>query len=269
MNSPYWLTGWLKTFVFTGHFNAKNACMPVRNAAAHPLVPGINWEQENFFLGLRILLAVEQEENRHMHRIARLSLLVLAAGIVGCATLETLEPKSPVTPEGLDLSGQWKLNAEEGQDQAAVLAAIRASSKDRSFVRVSRSQSRISANTNSQLIILGPKTGAIVHAFLQTAEKLKISQTRHSLFISFSGSIVEEYTFGENREIKLGAVTAARVSGWEGSSYVIETLDRDGRKLTEGYSLNNAADKLYREIILRDKNGDESAVAQVFDRVER
>lgn len=204
-----------------------------------------------------------------MRRIARLSLIVLAANLAACVTLETLEPKSPVTPEGLDLTGEWQLNAEEGQDQTAVFAAIRDSSTDRSLARVSRSRAGMSAERNSQLVIFGPRTGAIVHAFLQTAEKLKISQTRHSLFISFSGSVVEEYTFGENREITLGAVTAARVSGWEVSFYVIETLDKDGRKLTERYSLNNTADKLYREIILRDKNGDESTVAQVFDRVER
>lgn len=204
-----------------------------------------------------------------MTLLIRFTVLALTIGCTACATLETLEAKNPHTPDGLDLSGQWQLNVEEGQDQQAVFDAIRSGSTDRSISRVSRTSPASSSRNSRELIIFGPRTGAIVHAFLQTAERLKITQTRLSLFISFSGSIVEEYTFGENRQITLGAVTAARASGWEGRAYVIETLDRDGRKLTERYSLSGAKDKLYREIILREKNGKENVIAQVFDRSDR
>jgi len=203
-----------------------------------------------------------------MTQIIRLVLLVLSVGIAACTTLETLEPKNPLTPNGVDLSGQWQLNPDEGDGQTAVFEAIKEGSTDRSIARVSRTRPATSSRNASEMIIFGPRTGAIVHAFLQTAEKLKITQTPHSLFVSFSGSIVEEYTFGESREITLGAVTAARASGWEARGYIIETLDKDGRKLTERYWLGDD-DKLYRRIVLRQKNGSENSVLQVFDRASR
>jgi hypothetical protein len=66
---------------------------------------------------------------------------------------------------------------------------------------------------------------------------LKVTQTGSGLFFSFDRSVVEEYRFGENREVEVGAITAERVSGWEGRSYVIETLDKDGAKLIESWQL--------------------------------
>jgi hypothetical protein len=194
-------------------------------------------------------------------------LLVLAIGMAACATPEILEPKNRVTPEGVDLSGQWQLNIDEGVGEKAVFQAIKEGSTERSVARVSRTRPGTSSRNETEMIIFGPRTGAIVHAFLQTAERLKITQTPHSLFVSFSGSIVEEYTFGESRDIALGAVTAARASGWEGRGYVIETLDKDGRKLTERYYLGDDGNKLYREIVLREKNNKEKSLLQVFNRV--
>lgn len=203
----------------------------------------------------------------YMSQTIRLCLLLLSVGIVACTTMETLEPKSTLTPAGVDLSGQWQLNPQLGDGQRAVFQAIKEGSTDRSVARVSRTRPGASSRNDSELIIFGPRTGAIVHAFLQTADRLKITQTPHSLFVSFSGSIVEEYTFGESREITLGAVTAARASGWEARGYIIETLDKDGRKLTERYWLSDDGARLNRKIVLREKNDRETSVTQVFDRV--
>ncbi len=57
-----------------------------------------------------------------------------------------------------------------------------------------------------------------------------------------------------------------RVSGWEGTSYVIETLGEKGMKLTDRYSL--AADKqsMTRHITLRGKDKQEVTIVQEFDR---
>ena len=55
--------------------------------------------------------------------------------------------------------------------------------------------------------------GSLVHVFLEAGKALKITQTADGVFISFDRSIVEEYRFGEKREINVGPVTADRVSG--------------------------------------------------------
>ena len=69
-----------------------------------------------------------------MRRIARLSLLVLTAGLAACVTLETLEPKSPLTPEGVDLSGQWQLNVEHPHTRSYLDANTFLIFKDRRVV---------------------------------------------------------------------------------------------------------------------------------------
>ena len=60
--------------------------------------------------------------------------------------------------------------------------------------------------------------------------------------------MVEEYRFGELREASVGPVSAQRASGWDGGSYVIETLDEDGVKLTERYRLRDGGKVLERSV---------------------
>jgi len=57
------------------------------------------------------------------------------------------------------------------------------------------------------------------------------------------------------------------VSGWEGSSYVIETLDDNGAKLIEDYQLQDGGRTLQRKITIIDKKVSKLAVKQVFDRI--
>jgi hypothetical protein len=102
--------------------------------------------------------------------------------------------------------------------------------------------------------------------FLEAGEALKVTQTEHGLFISFDRSVVEEYRFGEKREISIGPVTADRVSGWEGSTYVIETLDNEGAKLVETYRLNADGSSLRRTIAIIHRDKEQLAIEQNFDR---
>ena len=206
-------------------------------------------------------------------RLLTVSCALLFVALAGCATTEILQPKMAVPVDATNLSGQWVINELEGQNQDAVYAAIRANSKGSARTPFEEAQIRARNTSRNQpgsrprkTLILGRAGGAIVHAFLKTADKLKITQTDSALFISFNRSIVQEYTFAENRTITLGEVQAARVSGWTGNDYVIETLDKDREKLTEQYSLSADRQKLYREIILRDDKMQEVAIAHVYDR---
>ena len=108
--------------------------------------------------------------------------------------------------------------------------------------------------------------GTSVGMFLEAGEALKVTQTEHGLFISFDRSVVEEYRFGEKREISIGPVTADRVSGWEGSTYVIETLDNEGAKLAETYRLYADGRSLRRTIAIIHRDIEQLAIEQNFDR---
>jgi hypothetical protein len=157
-----------------------------------------------------------QQETMSM-RIASGSIFVLlsAALIAGCAQREELLPKSAAVPAGVDLSGNWKLVDESGDD-----------------IRRAR------------------RRDDLIHVFLESGARLKITQTREGLFISFDRAIVEEYRFGEQRVINVGPVEADRVSGWEGRAYVIETLGPENNKLVETYSLGEAGRMLQRRVDL-------------------
>jgi hypothetical protein len=70
-----------------------------------------------------------------------------------------------------------------------------------------------------------------VYVFLETGAYLKVTQTAHALFVSFDRSVVEEFRFGESRIVSVGEVQAQRVTGWQGDSLTVETLDRNVMKL--------------------------------------
>lgn len=102
--------------------------------------------------------------------------------------------------------------------------------------------------------------------FLEYGESLKISQTDFGIFISYDRSIVEEYTFGENRLVTIGPIEANRVSGWEANAFVVETLDDDGTILIESWHLENNDTVLVRNIRINKGEKEKFALRQVFDR---
>ncbi len=155
--------------------------------------------------------------------------IVLALG--GCAAdRDQLARKGAAVPAGIDLSGQWHL---VGRDTLA---------------------SRL------------PGPEMLVVVFLETGEALRITQTDEGLFISFDRAVVEEYRFGELREVSVGPVVADRASGWDGDRYVIETLDADGVKLLETWRLENSGRSLLRTITILEGQKQQLDARQVFER---
>ncbi len=107
---------------------------------------------------------------------------------------------------------------------------------------------------------------AAVSVFLESGESLKITQTASGLFISFDRAVVEEYRFGENRLVSVGPIEAQRVSGWEGSRFVNETLDKGGAILAESWELASGGSVLIRTISLRQGEDRIFSSEQRFDR---
>jgi len=109
-------------------------------------------------------------------------------------------------------------------------------------------------------------SGISVQVFLEYGELLKISQTNYGMFIGYDRSIVEEFTFGENRIVSVGPIEARRVSGWEGNSFVVETLDKSGTTLFEAWHLDEDDTVLVRDIRMSRGDEDNFNLRQVFDR---
>lgn len=194
----------------------------------------------------------------------RLWLLVFAVSLVAaCASREVLVPKSASVPPDVDFSATWRLRKDSSGDRRAINAAIRATDgvRDRDIFRpLEPQEGRVSAQRPPR------NMGGLVHVFLQHGNSLKITQTAGALFLSFDRAVVEEFRFGEHRQVRVGPVLADRVSGWEGDDYVVETLDQEGMKLTERFSLINRH-TLQRIITFRSKGKQEVTVVQTFDRV--
>ena len=180
--------------------------------------------------------------------LALLALLLLAA----CSSPPVLISKSAAVPVGVDLSGFWHLidggpsrrmeNAEGIGEEPIDL---------KSTQRARRKQS---------------SGGASAHVFLQYGLNLKLTQTAYGLFISYDRSVVEEFTFGENRMVEIGPIEALRVSGWEGDSFVVVTLDDSGTTLSEAWSLEQNGSELVRDIRISKGDREKFVEQQRFER---
>ena len=172
--------------------------------------------------------------------------------LIACASKELLlESKSAGVPSGVDLSGFWHVrddpNAERLSESRGLQEELVTTKK------TSRSRRQRSAS------------GASAQVFLEFGESLKLTQTNYSLFISYDRSIVEEYTFGENRLVSIGPIEARRVSGWEGDKYVVETLDDFGTILFETWYLQSDGTLLVRDIRIAKGDTETYRHKQFFD----
>ena len=193
-----------------------------------------------------------------MRRQARILLVTLAAvSMLSCVAKEVLAPKSGAVPAGIDFSGQWQLR-DPDRESIRRLDEATAGIPDDILKEAKRARTGRPSRSSK---------GTAVYVFLEAGTNLKITQTEFGIFISFDRSIVEEYRFGENRMANVGPILAARVSGWEGDDYVIETLDDDGAKLIERYRLESNGSQLVRQIVLRVKGKQTLDIEQIYDRV--
>lgn len=184
-----------------------------------------------------------------------LTTLVICLMLSACGSKPVLLPKSAAVPAGVNFSGRWQLRTDEGSKP---LSAGAGEEHDR---RPSKKSSRNTARRPSKR-----SSGSAVHLFIETGTNLKISQTGDGLFISFDRSIVEEYAFGENRMVSIGPIEAQRVSGWQQSVFVVETLDDQGVLLSESWHLDNGGDLLVRDISVVRGSDEQFSSRQYFER---
>ncbi len=183
--------------------------------------------------------------------LTRFALLIGFLTAASCAP-QVLISKSVAVPAGVDLSGLWQVRED------------------------SDTQRLKNAGASGELLIPLDKTrrspprrswgGASAQVFLEYGKSVKISQSEFGIFISYDRSVVEEYTFGENRRVEIGPIEVLRVSGWEGNSFVVETLDNSGTTLYESWHLDADGSVLIRDIRMGKGETDSLFHQQVFDR---
>lgn len=197
-----------------------------------------------------------------MYKICKLAVLALIMS--ACVTPELLDPRSGIVPNDVDLSGYWHIRADGHNSQLRIRAAIRKTDgvKDDELFKKSNRQTSSQSHRSRESRV----KGGLVFVFLELGERLKVTQTAYGLFISFDRSIVEEFRFGEDRMISVGEIEAQRVTGWEGDTLVVDTLDRNNMKLTERFRLLQNDQVLERTIILRSKTKETESIVQLFDR---
>ena len=166
-------------------------------------------------------------------------------------------------PAGTDLSGNWVMREVPPAERRRISEAINKTDgiDDSEYFRRQRSAKNRSRGGS------GSFKGGMVYVFLETGTNLKVTQTPDGLFISFDRSVVEEFRFGENRLINVGEIVAQRVTGWEDSQLVVETLGKNGMKLTERFLLTDNGNTLQRRITFRSKKLEEESIVQEFDRL--
>lgn len=184
------------------------------------------------------------------------SAALCAAVLFGCAAAPTLVSKSAATPVGVDLSGRWQLR--EGPAQRAQRKGSLAKEPPIYIGDARRSQRKRRDRRSGR---------NSVQIFLEQGELLKISQTGFGLFISYDRSVVEEYTFGENRTVSIGPIEALRVSGWEGGSFVVETLDGSGATLFERWTLRDEGTSLFRDVRIVQEEQTSLTLQHIYDRL--
>lgn len=193
----------------------------------------------------------------HFTKLRLLACAVLAGALVaGCAAKPVLLDKGSAVPPGVDLSGNWILQQSPGAQRDPAGARepqIRIPADLPSRGQYTGRSSRRSSDPSVQL-------------FVEHGTVLKVTQTDHGMFISFDRSIVEEFTFGENRVVAIGPVEAQRVSGWEGGSFVVQTLDEQGYVLTEVWRLAEDGRVLVRDISVARRDSQRSFSRQRFVR---
>ncbi len=197
-----------------------------------------------------------------MNRLLQLSLASLLL-LGACSTPEVLEPRDGAVPVGTDLSGDWVMRQISPEERRRIRDAINKTDgvDEEDLFNPKRSAQSASRSRRS-------RKGGLVYVFLETGTALKVTQTEHGLFISFDRSVVEEFRFGENRLVNVGEVEAQRVTGWDGNQLVVETLDKNGMKLTERFQLKDSGKTLHRQITLRSQKLEEETIVQEFDRAD-
>ncbi len=191
----------------------------------------------------------------------KFAIVAFMLSLVSCGSSLTLLPKSAAVPGGIDLSGSWIARERPATVMGSGVHSnegIVIASKRSKRPRLGSDVSEVSPGHNSNV--------ESVQVFLELGQSLKITQTEFGLFIGYDRSVVEEYTFGENRLVSIGPIRAQRVSGWDEGAFAVQTLDESGASLLESWRLQENGSVLVRDIQIVKNTRQRFFLRRVYDR---
>jgi len=178
--------------------------------------------------------------------------------LTSCSAPESLLPFNEIQDENLSIEGIWHFNGKYNESIKHLNKSLSQFMSDR------MTNGNIYSTSQNRSINKFSKYNA--HLFIRSAEIIKITHNKFSLFIDFNRSVVEEYNHNRVEKINIGEASAFRSSGWKGMIYHIETLDSNGLKVTELFSLSDGGNTLNRKIIYRNEKQEDLIITQSFSK---
>jgi hypothetical protein len=189
---------------------------------------------------------------------------VLLAGLMlaGCG----VTPSSPRVPQGVDLSGQWRLNAAQSDSLDNLLAAV----KDELDPPLRRRSPESGVDDRGRMRsrrdeFMGPPRTKELVALLSQPDAITVTQTARELTTkSVDGT--RQYVFGESSVVSLVDGLGDQSAGWAGGQFVVSIRATDGRRIEHFFGF--APDRMRLQITTSVSGGGLPSVRmkRVYDR---
>lgn len=153
----------------------------------------------------------------------------MVAGLLlaGCA----VAPSSPRVPQGIDLSGQWRLNASQSDQLDTLLAAVKDELDPPLRRRMPESAGDEGARIRSRRDeFVGPPRTKELIALLSQPDELTLAQSARELTTKGVDG-TRRYVFGEASVVSIVDGLGDQSVGWAGAQLVVSIRATDGRRI--------------------------------------
>lgn len=188
---------------------------------------------------------------------------VAALVLAGCAVTAS----SPRVPQGIDLSGQWRLNAAQSDNLDSLLAAV----KDELDPPLRRRMPDGAADPQGRIrsrrdeFVGPPRTKELV-ALLSQPDEITLAQSARELTTkSVDGT--RRYVFGESSVVSIVDGLGDQNAGWAAGQFVVSIRATDGRRIDHLFGFT--PDRKHLQITTTVSGGGLPSVRmkRVYDRV--
>ncbi len=155
--------------------------------------------------------------------------LAMVAGLLltGC----TVAPSSPRVPQGIDLSGQWRLNTSQSDRLDTLLAAVKDELDPPLRRRMPESAGEDGARVRSRRDeFVGPPRTKELIALLSQPDELTLTQSARELTTKGVDG-TRRYVFGEASVVSIVDGLGDQSVGWSGAQLVVSIWATDGRRI--------------------------------------
>lgn len=201
---------------------------------------------------------------RHARLVGAGAVAMLAGlALTGCAT----PASNPRVPQGIDLSGQWRLDADQSDNLESLLAAV----KDELDPPLRRRMPDAAADPQGRIrsrrdeFVGPPRTKELVALLSQPYEFTVTQSARELTTKSVDGT--RRYVFGEASVVSIVDGLGDQSTGWAAGQFVVSIRATDGRRIDHRFGFT--PDRKHLQITTTVSGGGLPSVRmkRVYDRV--